>query len=208
MRQGTKKERAYRQLKQMFLERHFEPDTMLSENDIALKLGMSRTPVREALQLLQSEGFVSIFPKQGVMFKGISTTTVRETLELRAAVEGYVTASCLPLPLNHIIRLEEMLEKQRLCCEIGDVEAYLRHDVVFHGYFVELYNNALISEVIRSINERFISVGLRILRSTNAIKLSFAGHLSIMEAIKASDVPNVLKAVHAHINFGKSQLYL
>jgi len=90
---GTKKELAYRKIKEMFLDQRFLPGTMLSENEIANVLVMSRTPVREALQLLQNEGFVTVYPRQGVRFQGMTTSTLREILELRAAVEGYVIAA-------------------------------------------------------------------------------------------------------------------
>ncbi|MDR2522564.1 MAG: GntR family transcriptional regulator [Synergistaceae bacterium] len=73
MKRDLKKDMAYRQIKQMFLERRFEPENLLSENRIAFALGISRTPVREALQVLQSEGFIDIFPKKGVVFRGVST---------------------------------------------------------------------------------------------------------------------------------------
>ena len=85
VRSGTKKELAYKKIKEMFLEQRFLPGTMLSENEIANVLVMSRTPVREALQLLQNEGFVTVCPKQGVRFQGISNSALREILELRAA---------------------------------------------------------------------------------------------------------------------------
>ena len=208
MRQGTKKELAYQQLKKMFLARHFEPDTMLSENDIARGLGMSRTPVREALQLLQSEGFVDIYPKQGIMFKGMSTSTIHEILELRAAIEGYAAAASLPYSEGQLTRLDELMDNQLASCGKGDIEEYLQHDFIFHSYFIELYNNSLISEVFRSINDRFMSVGFSILRSVRAIEESFASHQTIVAAIKDSDAPAVLKSLHDHIEFGKRQLYL
>ena len=207
MRRNTKKDLAYQKIKQMLLERHFEPDTMLSENEIAASLGISRTPVREAFQILQNEGFVDVYPKQGVMFKGISTTMARDILELRAAVEGYAAASSLPYTEEQLGRLEALMEEQRKSCEKGDVEEYLRHDAVFHSYFIELYNNSLISGIFRSINERFMSVGLSILWSVESIEYSFASHQEIFTAIKSADASAVLKALHDHIEFGKVQLY-
>ncbi|MDR1622160.1 MAG: GntR family transcriptional regulator [Synergistaceae bacterium] len=206
MKSGTKKDMAYRQIKQMFLERRFEPGSMLSENMIAADLGMSRTPVREALQILQNEGFVDVFPKRGVMLKGISAEAAREILDLRAAVEGYVTVKCIPFPKKSFAKLEKMLEVQRACYENGDISGYLRHDVVFHAYFVEFYNNTLITEIVHSINERFMSVGFAVLRNLADVKTSHEGHRKILEAVKSGDAPRVWDAVYDHIDFGKSQL--
>ena len=206
MRSGTKKELAYKKIKEMFLEQRFLPGTMLSENEIANVLVMSRTPVREALQLLQNEGFVTVCPKQGVRFQGISNSALREILELRAAVEGYVMAACLPLSPQRMAEVEAIIELQRPCCFSGGVGEYLVHDAAFHNYFVELYGNSLISAVVRSIAERFRSVGLKVLRDAESVRLSFQGHLAIMEAVRAADVRAALTAVYAHINFGKSRL--
>ncbi|MDR0651783.1 MAG: GntR family transcriptional regulator [Synergistaceae bacterium] len=206
MRSGTKKDAAYHQIKQMFLERRFEPGSMLSENAIASDLGMSRTPVREALQILQSEGFVDVFPKKGIMLRGISMAAAKEILDLRAAVEGYVTVKCVPLAEKNLRDLEKMLEVQRVCCEEGDISGYLHHDATFHGYFIWLYGNSLITEVIHSINERFMSVGFAILKNLADVKTSYDGHRSIFEAVKSGDTSRVWHAVYDHIHFGKSQL--
>lgn len=206
MRSGTKKELAYEKIKEMLLDRRVSPGAMLSENEIARALDMSRTPVREALQVLQNEGFVTVYPKQGIRFQGFTTTALREILELRAAVEGYVMAACLPLNERQLSEAEALIELQRPYSASGDVETYLVHDAAFHSYFVGLYGNSLISAVVRSISERFRSVGLQILRDAESVRLSFQGHLAIMEAVRAADVSAVLMAVHAHINFGKSRL--
>jgi len=205
---GTKRDIAYHQIKQMFLERRFEPDSMLSENGISSALGISRTPVREALRALQSEGFIDIFPKKGILFRGVSISAAQETLELRAAIEGYVAAKCIPSAEKDLAHLEEMLEKQRRCCEDGDIGAYLQHDVIFHSYFIELYNNSLILGVVRSINERFTSVGFAILKNIAAVRISLEGHRKILEAVKECDVSKTVCAVYDHIQFGKSQLAL
>jgi len=206
MERETKKDTAYRQIKQMFLERRFEPESMLSENKIASTLGISRTPVREALQILQNEGFIDIFPKKGIRFRGVSIAVAQEILDLRAAVEGYVAAKCIPLLGENLAQLEEMLEIQRQCCERGDVVSYLRHDALFHHHFIELYSNSLIAGVMRSINERFTSVGFAILKDITAVRISWDGHRKILEAAKACDVSKTVCAVYDHIQFGKSQL--
>ena len=96
-------------------------------------LVMSRTPVREALQLLQNEGFVTVYPRQGVRFQGMTTSTLREILELRAAVEGYVIAACLPLNPQRMAEVEAIIELQRPCCVSGDMKEYLVHDATFHN---------------------------------------------------------------------------
>ncbi|MDR2179520.1 MAG: GntR family transcriptional regulator [Synergistaceae bacterium] len=206
MRSGTKKDEAYQRIKQMFLERRFEPGSMLSENGIASGLGMSRTPVREALQILQNEGFVDVLPKRGVVLKEIDAAAAREILDLRAAVEGYVVVKCVPLGGKNLSELEKMLEVQRGCYENGDISGFLRHDVVFHAYFIEFYGNSLIAEIIHSINERFMSVGFAILKNLAAVKTSYEGHRSIFEAVKSGDTSRIWHAVYDHINFGKSQL--
>lgn len=206
MRRDTKKDFAYRQIKQMFLERRFEPETMLSENEISVSLGMSRTPVREALQVLQNEGFVTVYPKRGVMFKGISTSAAKEILELRAAVEGYVAVACLPLSAENIQALETLLLEQKEYCDRGDVARYLGSDVKFHIHLVDFYDNSLIQGVLRSINERFMSVGLSILHDTPAIRKSYEGHVQILEAAKAQNSALLLQSIYSHIDFGKTQL--
>ncbi len=206
MRRDTKKNSAYLQIKQMFLERRFEPETMLSENEISALLEMSRTPVREALQLLQNEGFVTIFPKRGAMFKGITTCAAKETLELQAAVEAYAAVACLPINTASIEKLEALLEEQKKCCAQGDIASYLKSDVQFHNFFVDFHDNSLIKGIIHSINERFLSVGFSIPHDLPAIRKSYEGHLKIVRAAKINNAPSLLRAMYSHIEFGKTQL--
>jgi DNA-binding GntR family transcriptional regulator len=158
------------------------------------------------LQILQSEGFVDIFPKRGIMLKGIDIAAAREILDLRAAVEGYVMVKCVPLAEKNLAELEKMLEVQRECYENGDISGYLHHDVLFHAYFIEFYGNSLITEVVHSINERFMSVGLAILKNLAAVKISYEGHRNIFEAVKLGDLSRVWYAAYDHIHFGTLQL--
>lgn len=206
MRRDTKKDFAYQQIKQMFLDQRFEPETMLSENEISVSLGMSRTPVREALQILQNEGFVTVYPKRGVMFKGISTSAAKEILEMRAALEGYVAVACLPLNTENLQALEALLCEQKECCDKGDVSCYLKSDIKFHNYLVDVYNNSLIKGVLRSINERFMSVGLSILHDTPAIRKSYDGHVQILNALRAQNSSLLVQSIYSHVDFGKTQL--
>src|SRR5262245_17306359 len=83
------KERAYEQLKRGLLNNDYPPGTFLSERQLAENLGMSKTPVKAALERLESEGFITVSPQQGIVVRELSVHEIADLYEIRAALESY-----------------------------------------------------------------------------------------------------------------------
>ncbi len=87
---GLLKERAYDEIKRLILEGDLAPGTFLAERQLAARLGMSKTPVRSALERLESEGFISISPQQGAIIRDLSVNEIADQYEIRTALESFV----------------------------------------------------------------------------------------------------------------------
>ena len=89
---GLLKERAYDEIKRMVLTGELNPGTFLAERQLAARLGMSKTPVRSALERLESEGFIRISPQQGAIIRDLSLDEITDQYEIRTALETFVRA--------------------------------------------------------------------------------------------------------------------
>ena len=120
MQQKTKRDLAYEEIKKLILSGKLSNDMSISENVLAKMLGMSRTPVRDALRRLEMDGFVRIIPNQGVVIREVSINEVKEIYDMRIALEEFVTKELADmLSDKDFSNLEKILKKQEEACKKG-----------------------------------------------------------------------------------------
>ena len=113
MRGNTKKDLAYEEIKRLILDGKLSGDMPISENVLANMLGISRTPVREALRRLEMDGFVRVIPNQGVVIREVSISEVKEIYDMRIALEEFVVRELADgLSDEDFRNLEAILKKQ------------------------------------------------------------------------------------------------
>lgn len=118
MQQKTKRDLAYEEIKKLILSGKLSNDMSISENVLAKMLGMSRTPVRDALRRLEMDGFVRIIPNQGVVIREVSINEVKEIYDMRIALEEFVTKELADmLSDKDFSNLEKILKKQEEACK-------------------------------------------------------------------------------------------
>ena len=202
-----KKDRAYEEIRKLILTRETSEGVILSENSLAAELEMSRTPVREALQRLQMEGFLEIHPNRGVTIPEVSVVEVNETFALRMAIEEFVIKEIIPLMTEeHFLQVDEILRRQRESMERKDVLEYLRHDKDFHDFYLRLYSNALIFSTIKRVRDRFFSMGTAVLRGPGTVERSFVQHSEIARAVRQRDSGEAAAAMHRHMVTGRGNI--
>lgn len=202
-----KKDQAYEEIRRLILRRRPASGLILSENTLAAELGMSRTPVREALQRLQTEGFLEIHPNRGVVVPGVSVTEVNETFALRMAVEEFVLREMASrMSEDNIAEMDLYLARQQEAIRKNDVLEYLKHDKDFHEMFFRLYDNSLIMNTLQRILDRFYSMGARVLSLPGSAERSFAEHSAIADAVRAGDGDRAAAGMHTHLTTGKNNV--
>src|SRR5688572_17777620 len=113
VRQPPAAERVYTHVKQGVLERRYEGGTLLTEGELAEAVGVSRTPVREALLRLEAEGLLRLYPKKGALVLPVSAQEIADVVETRLLVEEHAARKAVPAPAGLIERLEELLARQK-----------------------------------------------------------------------------------------------
>ncbi|WP_409181448.1 GntR family transcriptional regulator [Amycolatopsis sp. VS8301801F10] len=150
-------DRAYELTKELVLTGELPGGHLFSEGEIAERLGVSRTPVREAFLRLQVEGLLNLIPKRGAIVVPITPGEAEDVLEAREAVESAAVQrlgrrpELIPAALE---QLREVLDIQRRHAEAGDVPAFAEADALFHRTIVEAGGNALLLSFYATLADR------------------------------------------------------
>lgn len=200
------KEQAYRDIREAILNETFRPGEFLSESRLIERLGMSKTPIKAALERLESEGFVQVSPKQGIIVKEISVDKVRDIFELRTALEPFVCELISGrLRGEELAELEANLAEQRRAAEAGDEAGFTRADADFHILLSRFSGNREIHQIMIMNQAHLYRSALRVVkRVPNRMKTSYEDHAGIVAALAAGDTERAKTLVREHLIFGQT----
>jgi DNA-binding GntR family transcriptional regulator len=170
--------------------------------------GMSKTPIRAALQRLEADGLVLISPQQGILVREISIREIVEIFDLRLALEAFVAERLAGrlAPLQRAA-LDANLASAAACVQAGDEVGYARLDAAFHLLLCELHDNREIAAVLRRNADRLARVIIRVMRRDPArLAASHADHQAIVEALAAGDPQLAAQRVREHLQYGRLAL--
>lgn len=198
---------AYEKLKQAVVRGDFPPASHLVENRVAAALGISRTPVREAIHKLEREGLLGRFPSGGYFVAGLTRQDIEETFGIRSVLESYAAkVAALRHEEKELLPLEEKIRQYQECLDEGRIEALTLINTEFHDL---LYGLSRSPKLIRMINElrdpvyRFRKVLLKV---EGMALLSNEDHKLMMARIRKRDADGVEKLVREHILRGREAI--
>jgi len=199
------KDRAYDSLKQLILSEKFEPGDFLSERQLAARLKMSKTPIKSALERLESEGFIRVSPQQGIVVQDLTLEEIGDHFEVREALETYVVRRLAgKLTAEQIARMKANLSAQQATVEQLDGLANRQLDSEFHLLWCEFFGNREIIGVMERLRDRIHRIISRVnLQSPSRLREGFEEHVRIAEAVFAGDGDLAAHAVEEHLKLGK-----
>ena len=172
----------------------------LSENALAAELGISKTPVREALLQLKLDRLVDILPQRGTYVFRLGADDVVKVSELREILE--VEAAAAAIRRNHallVARMSEVLRDMRKAYAAGDNAAYRTIDGEFHRTIIDLCGNSFISDAYGPIGLRIQALRSRLSDEAALNRLSFRDHCQMLKLIKSGSIARLQKLMRAHI---------
>ncbi len=175
----------YKIIKEGIINRKFLPGTQMKESDLVRKLGVSRTPIREALNQLSKEGIIEIFPRKGAFVKNCTKEEVIEILILREVLEG-VAARLATLQMSD--GLIEKLETLFKDFQKGSID-YAQADEQFHSEIIQASGSTRLVGLVNNLTDSLQMLDMRAVsfRYPERIKESLAEHLKIIDAFRARD---------------------
>jgi DNA-binding GntR family transcriptional regulator len=198
--------RAYAELKELIQTGVLAPNTFLSERQLAQHLGMSKTPIRSALEHLEAQGLLAVSPQQGIVVKELSAHEIIDLFDMRLAIEPFVVSrlarrSLAPGP---VACAEKNLAEQRSAARAGDAVLATRLDVEFHLLLAELLDNR---EMMAWLTRCFDKMHRSILRintlAAGRLLKSYQDHATILEAALGAKGDLAAQAMIDHLRYGK-----
>lgn len=195
----SKTDQAYTQIKRKIIAGDISNRQPISVNGLAKDLEMSKTPVRDALHKLQTEGFVRIIPNQGIVVQELTVEEVAQMYELRVALDEYLVKKSIHLLTDkHIEDLWGILEKQRRAMEKNDAFEFMQHDHEQHFYLHRVYYNPMIFNVVHRMADRIFYGGVQALRIPERMAAVYNEHKLLVKALEERDVAQYNRALEQH----------
>jgi DNA-binding GntR family transcriptional regulator len=208
------RDRAYRHLRETVLVDPAVQGTFLNEVELAQVIGVSRTPVREALLLLVADGLVEMVPKRGAYVPPLSGRQIKELMEMRGLLEQHAASVTLAARRVPIAAMREALAEQERLVEPqpaadGDTaKEFIEWDRQFHQSLVDAAGNELIARTYAGLRTRQVRVGVAALfRATDRQRAVCAEHDRIVRALEAGDEAAAHAAIEDHLHI-TLQLFL
>ena len=188
---------AFQSIKKAIMLRELIPGDIYSEQVVAKQVGMSKTPVHQALLDLENKGFVSLLPRKGFKVKVLSAENISNMFELRRALERAVILKITPrLSAESIKELEKIIEDIKLTADPIDFQ---KHDRAFHRYLASLSSNSFFIDALNTVWDLSDWVGASILRKRGGYRQAADEHLVIYEFLTLGQAEKAAAAMERHL---------
>lgn len=188
-------------LRQAILRGDMEPGERLMEITLANKLGVSRTPIREAIRKLELEGLVNMIPRKGAVVASISEKDMRDVLEVRITLEELAVKLA-------IMNMNDEDIQALVKAGIGFENAVVSHDivkivdadVVFHDIIYNKTGNERLIQLISNLREQMYRYRLEYIKDARSHSILISEHNDIIKCLKNKDVEAAQAAIREHIS--------
>lgn len=199
-------QQAYEHILDLIITNQLEEQTIYSETKLSKKLGISRTPLRDAIQRLAQEGYIDIIPSKGFALHQLTKKDVTETFQVRSALECYCT---LQITKKHTSPeaqalfndLSEILEHLKEIKETThDLKEFIDYDFQFHEKIIRYVNNEQFFSLFVTYSYRMKRFAQLSLSHERRMEDTYDEHMAILSTMKNGDVNNILEVTLRHMD--------
>ena len=197
-------EHVFDSLKQAIIEGKFSAGEWLVESHIAETLGISRTPVREAIHKLEREGFVEQQPRGGFTVLGLNRADIEETFGIRSVLEGYAARlAAIKHRKGELAPLNKKIDEFQKCLDSKQLNDLTEINTEFHDLLYALSKSPKLIHMINVLREQIYRYRLMILKEIKMARMSNEDHKLMLTYIRKRDADGVEKLVRDHILRGQ-----
>ena len=194
------KEKVFEELKRAIISRTYQPGEILNERKLASEMDVSRTPVREAIQLLSNEGWVKVIPWKGAVVQSVTLQDIEESMQLRMAIEPVVIDLVIyKIGEKEISYLEKLFEEQMTLAQVGDAENFILQDQEFHLFLAELTGNQRLCQIMRQLRDIHLRIGVEAMQQSHRFPEIIEEHANILECLKTKEILGARRAMLEHL---------
>ena len=194
--------KAYDLIKERILDGEYKPDTIYSLTKEAATLGISRTPLKDAMTRLANDRYIDIIPSKGFVLHHLSDTEMYNTYQVRCALESFAaielakskSKKTLNVMKRHLQQMKKLIDAK------GKLDTILQYDLAFHEALISSLDNPEISSLFESNNYTLYQMAAKTYRNENRFLDAHHEHMSIIEAIESGSVSRSFDAVTQHLD--------
>jgi DNA-binding GntR family transcriptional regulator len=196
--EGSMADRATAALRAAILNGDLEPNTLHAVHTVADRLGVSRTPVREALIRLAADGMVTVHRNRGFVVLHTSAEDLRQIFSLRLLLEVPATrAAALVATDDDIAALEADIERMRQAMD--DAETFLRADRQFHRTLLTISGNDRLAEFVDGLRNIVLSTGVSTANRSESIEEILEPHVDLLTRVREHDAAGAARSMYEHV---------
>jgi DNA-binding GntR family transcriptional regulator len=200
-------ERVYAYVKAAILDRVYPGGELLTEGELASAVGVSRTPVREALLRLEESGLVKLYPKRGALVLPVLPQEINDVLEARELIETHAAAKVWPRRKKLAETLKPHLDEMRARRKAGDAKSFLEADRAFHEAIVGAAGNEILAKLYNTLRDRQVRMGVPGIEMQPArMDRSITAHQEMIDALGGNSSKRFRELVVAHIHVAATDL--
>lgn len=197
----------FENLKHAILRGDIPPGSRLVENRLAETMGISRTPIREAMHKLEREGLLKKLPNSGFTVTGLTRQDIEETFGIRSVLESYAARLAAA---NHedgeLAPLEEKIEEYQACLDQGRMEDLPEINTQFHDILYALSRSPKLIKMVNDLRDQIYRFRKIILKAEARAKASNDDHRKMLKAMRKRDAERVERIVREHILRGQKMV--
>ena len=191
----------FKTLRQAILKGELEPGERLMEIQLAERLGVSRTPIREAIRKLELEGLVLMIPRKGAEVARISESNLRDVLEVRRSLEELaIDLACQRMTEEELEELKVTQEKFSLAIKSGDAMQIAETDERYHEIIYLSTKNERLVQILNNLREQMYRYRLEYIKDEDKRQILLIEHEHILKALSLRHVQEAKQAVREHID--------
>lgn len=172
----------------------------LMEKQLAERMGVSRTPIREAIRKLELEGLVVMIPRKGAEVARITHKDIKDVLEVRAALEELaVKIACNKITDEDLTKLKRTTEEFQIACNYKDINDIIKKDVEFHDIIFNSTENEKLIQIINNLREQIYRYRVEYIRKLEDFDMLVKEHDQIVKHVEARDANEARKIALQHI---------
>jgi DNA-binding GntR family transcriptional regulator len=191
---------AFKSLREDIVTGELHPKVRLVESEVAKRLGISRTPVREALKMLEAKGYVTILPRGGVVVTDHTPVTIRNLFEIREALETMaIKLACQRRTERQVDKAEEYHKIGVEAAQNRDINRYADNNSLFHEALLEGCGNEQLLSLIRTNRDQYFDRRLLRLFTSREWRSMIIQHGQMVEAVRQQNVRRAQNVVRDHV---------
>ena len=188
-------------LREAILKGVLAPGQHLMEMQLAFQLGVSRTPVREAIRMLELEGLVVMIPRKGARVAAISEKSLVDVLEVRRALEELsVRLACTRIERRDLEKLDLVNQKFIRACQTDDIVQIAQIDEHFHEIIYQAAGNAKLLQLLSQMQNQMYRYRVEYIKMRERRQVLVEEHRKIIHALAKKDGDAAAEAIHKHIS--------